>query len=79
MPSSIVPLFVGATLVVVGILLIVFRRAVARANRDGQRVVFGRLANNTAKKATPGNTLFVGVGAIVIGVILFWTNSGAIR
>lgn len=63
----------GLLLIVAGTLLIVFRNPLARANRDAQRAAFGRLAKYSSQNSTPGNTMFVGIFAILLGagVILF--------
>jgi hypothetical protein len=57
-----------------GILLIVFRKPVARFSSDAQRALFGRLGRSIANQTTPWTYGVVGIGAVVIGllVLVLW-------
>lgn len=63
----------GLVSILAGTLLIVFRNPLANANRDAQRATFGRLAKYSSQNSTPGNAMFVGILAIVLGagLVLF--------
>ena len=63
----------GLVSILAGTLLIVFRNPLARASRDAQRATFGRLAKYSSQNSTPGNAMFVGILAIVLGagLVLF--------
>ena len=68
------PQLIGGLIAIAGgTLLIAFRSPLSRASRDAQRATFGRLAKYSSQNATPGNTMFVGLGGIAIGagLILF--------
>lgn len=59
----------GFGLITAGVLMIKHRQTIARENASALRNMFGRIANASVRKSTPGNVLFVGASAIVMGVV----------
>ena len=70
------PFVGGSILIVVGVLCIVFRVAVARWNRRLLRRQWGRSADDALRNSTPTRTAVVGVGAILIGAWLMMVRPG---
>ncbi|ANJ25882.1 hypothetical protein [Agromyces aureus] len=58
----------GLILVVIGVLIIIFRVRVARAQARLIRAMGGRGAEQEAKYTTPGMMLIVGAGALWVGI-----------
>lgn len=57
----------GCAAIIIGTVLVVCRQALSRVSQDSQRAFFGKLGEDSARNATPGNTLFVGVFSILLG------------
>ena len=68
----------GCVLIAIGTALVVYRQSLSRISQDSQRALFGKLAEGTARNATPGNTLFVGVFSIVLGAGLVLSGLGVL-
>jgi hypothetical protein len=58
--------------------LVIYRQAASRVSQDSQRALLGKLGEGTARNATPGNTLFVGVVSILLGVGLVLSGLGVV-
>lgn len=69
MEKFVVLILVGTCGIVAGIVTIKFRQRIARTTAEAQRNYFGRIANASARKSTPANALFVGIVAILMGIV----------
>ncbi|MDQ0577189.1 hypothetical protein [Agromyces albus] len=68
----------GCAAIIIGTVLVVYRQAVSRISQDSQRAFFGKLAEDSARNATPGNTLLVSVGFILLGAGLVLSGLGVL-
>lgn len=66
--STLVPLVGGAIAIVVGIVLIVFRKSIAAINARVQREAMGKVGEQVASSSTPLWVAVPGIVFIAIGV-----------
>ena len=61
---------VAGIAVVIGVLLIVKRRAFSKLMEDSQRSAFGKAGTKLRGRPEPGYMVVVGLGAVLIGVAI---------
>ena len=70
-PKDWLAITIGVFIVAAGIVIFVKRRWILQATINGQRAAFGqRVGSSMNRKAKPSSVAFVGVGAVIIGLIL---------
>ncbi|MEX5296640.1 hypothetical protein QYM41_15285 [Kocuria sp. CPCC 205268] len=62
------PVIIGPVAIIIGILIVRFRKSIVSGTAEAQRAMFGRLGEFVASQARPSGALIPGIAFIVIGV-----------
>ena len=62
------PVIIGPVAIIIGILIVRYRKSLASGTAEAQRAMFGRFGEFVASQSRPSGALIAGIGFIVIGV-----------
>ena len=62
------PIIIGPVAIIIGILIVRYRKSLASGTAEAQRAMFGRFGEFVASQSRPSGALIAGIGFIVIGI-----------
>ncbi|GEO97038.1 hypothetical protein KTU01_31610 [Kocuria turfanensis] len=62
------PVIIGPVAIIIGVLIVTFRKSLASGTAEAQRAMFGRFGELVANQSRPSGALIAGIGFILIGI-----------